>query len=181
MTDPDPAKFTVALERPLSAEQLLRSGLEAAGEREALEPPSARGMEESGAAGNAPSAAPAGDAPTYASLQTKVAKAFANAPRDPEVEFAPTLKGALFVMNNDEWLSLLKRRPGNLVDRAMTHVGDARLLADELYLAILSRPATGDEVAEVADHLARHAAAPEKAVGQLAWALLASTEFCTNH
>ena len=40
---------------------------------------------------------------------------------------------------------------------------------------------TEAERAEAAAWLAKHAADPEKAIARLAWALLASTEFCTNH
>ena len=46
---------------------------------------------------------------------------------------------------------------------------------------MLTRLPTDEERAEVADYLAGTPAAAPTALGQLAWALLASTEFCVNH
>jgi hypothetical protein len=46
---------------------------------------------------------------------------------------------------------------------------------------VLSRRPVEEETAEVAKHLAKHADRRSTALGQLAWALLASTEFCVNH
>ncbi|MCC7420617.1 MAG: DUF1549 domain-containing protein [Planctomycetaceae bacterium] len=172
VVDPDPARFSVAIERPLSAEQMLRSMLEATGERSRLEPPTP---------GDKPAAVTIEPPlPKYEDLAKRVTVAFASTPRDPEIEFAPTLKGALFVMNSEPFLSLLKKRSGNLVDRCVA-MSEAEKVADELYQSILARPPVESERAEVAAYLASHAADREKAIGQLAWALLASTEFCTNH
>jgi hypothetical protein len=60
-------------------------------------------------------------------------------------------------------------------------MADVRVIADELYLSVLTRPSTDEERAEVADYLARNAGLRSTALGHLAWALLASTEFGTNH
>ena len=54
-------------------------------------------------------------------------------------------------------------------------------IADELYLSVLSRRPTADEIAEVTDLLQRAGDKREVALKHLAWALLASTEFCVNH
>lgn len=149
-----PELFLVGLERRLTAEQLLWSILEATGEKES---------------------AKAG----IAALQAKFVKAFANPAREPEDEFAPSLKAALFVLNDDAVLALLTAKPGNLIDRLAKLPDDQ--IADELYLSVLTRPASAEEKAEVAKYLAKNAARKPIALGHLTWALLASTEFCLNH
>ena len=116
-------------------------------------------------------------------LQKKVpaarfVKAFANSEREPEEEFAPSLKAALFVCNDDLVLSWLTPESG-LVGR-LAKLEDGKV-ADELYLSVLTRRPTDDERAEVADYLKKHANRRPVALGHLAWALLASTEFCVNH
>jgi len=44
-------------------------------------------------------------------------KAFANPPQDPETEFSPSLKAALFVLNDTMMLELIAPKDGNLLDR----------------------------------------------------------------
>jgi hypothetical protein len=150
--------------------------LEATADRERLEPSVAAGP---GAKPQTPAVEPA--LPKYDDLAKKFTVAFGNAPRDPEGEFAPTLKGALFLMNSDTLLGLLKKRSANLIERCVPLASEPNKLADELYLAILTRTPDEAERTEVASYVTKHAADPEKAVVHLAWALLASTEFATNH
>lgn len=157
---PPPELFLTSLEKRLSAEQLARSALEAAGERNRLE----------SADGGKP----------YAEALARFIKAFANPPREPEDAFSPSLASALFILHDQAILDLLVARPGNLVER-LDKITDASLLAEELYLAVLSRKPTDEERAEVADYLMKHADRRTLALGQLTWALLASTEFCVNH
>jgi hypothetical protein len=151
-----PALFLTALEKRLSAEQVLGSMLEAAGERERV---GEAGLEK---------------------LRPLFVKAFGNPAKETEDEINPSLKGTLFVLNDPTVLGWLNPRPGNLIDR-LNQLPDAGRVAEELYLAVLSRPPSDEERAEVADYLARHAAGRTKALGQLAWALLASAEFSVNH
>ena len=99
---------------------------------------------------------------------------------EPEGEFAPSLRAALFLMNDAELLKLLEPQPGNLLTRLQS-LDTPERIADELYLSVLSRRPTADEVADVADQLQRASAKKDFALKQLAWALLASTEFCVNH
>jgi hypothetical protein len=55
-------------------------------------------------------------------------------------------------------------------------------VAEELYLAVLTRRPDREEAEAVAKVLAGKAGpARTKALGRLAWALLASTEFNVNH
>jgi hypothetical protein len=154
--------FLVANEKPLSAEQLLRSMLLATGDLARVSP-------------NA-----AGETPEFDKLRERFVKAFANPPREPETEFAPSVKAALFVLNDSQVLSWLKPQPGNLVVRlaAMT---DPVPLAEELYLSVLTRLPTAEEQADVAAILEKHSADRPRAIGQLVWGLLTSTEFAVNH
>jgi hypothetical protein len=157
---PPPERFLTALEKRLSAEQLTRSTLEAVGQRERLET----------ADGGKP----------YIELQARFIKALANPPREAEETFSPSLASALFLLHDTAVLDLLTSRPGNLIDR-LDRTTDAKLVADELYLAVLSRMPTDEERSEVAGYLTKHADRRVEALSQLTWALLASTEFCLNH
>ncbi|HXG08232.1 MAG TPA: DUF1553 domain-containing protein [Gemmataceae bacterium] len=152
-----PESFLVANEKRLSAEQLLASMLEATGMRERV----------------------LGNKGTAEAARAKFVKAFANPEREPEEEFNPSLKAALFVLNDDLVLSWLTPQPGNLIDR-LSKLEDSQV-AEELYLSVLTRRPTVEEQAEVADYLHKNASRRAVALGHLAWALLASTEFCVNH
>ena len=55
------------------------------------------------------------------------------------------------------------------------------MVAEELYLSVLSRLPSADERQEVADYLARRNAERVPALQDLAWALLTSAEFRFNH
>lgn len=158
------ASYAVAHEKALSAEQLLRSVLQATGEQ------SAPATDKQRAAADK----------RFAALEKDFVSAFGNTPRDPEVGFNPSVKSALFVSNSPKVLALLKPQPGNLVDR-LTRLKTAEAIAEELYLAVLARKPEPEEVATVAEHLQSHGQSNPKAIGQLVWALLASTEFCLNH
>jgi hypothetical protein len=150
-----PETFLVALEKRLSAEQLLSSMLEATGERASATKP-----------GNT-------------ALEAKFVRAFANPAREAEDDFAPSLKAALFVLNDDAVLTLLQPKSGNLVDRLGKLADDK--VADELYLSVLTRPPSAEEKAEVQKYLTKHASRKPTALTNLAWALLASSEFAANH
>lgn len=150
--------YRTAIERPLSAEQLLNSVAQATGEagREREKPEQ------------------------WEKLRERFAKAFANPPKEPETEFAPSVKAALFLMNDAVVLGWLQPRDGNLVER-LSAIPAPERVADELYLALLSRTPESEEVAEVVETLAKHADQRPAAIGRLAWALLSSTEFGINH
>jgi hypothetical protein len=148
---PHPRYFAVALEKRLSADQLL-----------------------------AATAAATGTDPKVAdALRPKFVKAFANQPREPEDEVTPSLKAALFVLHDDAVLGLLKPKPGNLPDR-LAKLSDGKA-AEELYLAVLSRKPTPDEVTAIGALFGKHPDARAEALGRAAWALLASMEFGVNH
>ncbi|GDY20485.1 hypothetical protein LBMAG56_18300 [Verrucomicrobiota bacterium] len=105
---------------------------------------------------------------------------FGNPPGEPEVEFAPSMGHSLFLMNERLVLGWLKAEEGNLVGR-LAKLAKPEEIADELYLSVLARPSDKSEVAEVGDYLAKNTSRREQALGELAWALLASAEFRLNH
>ena len=76
-------------------------------------------------------------------------------------------------------LALVKPAAGNLVDR-LAKLPDEKV-AEELYLAILTRKPSAEEAATVLKLLKKDAAKKPEAIGKLAWALLACMEFGVNH
>ncbi len=154
---PAPESFLTAQEKRLSAEQLLWSMLEAVAERERVQK----------------------DSKEADALLQKFVKAFGNPRRDPEDDFNPSLKAALFLQNDDTVIGWLAPKPGNLIHRLWQLADDK--VAEELYLTVLTRRPSDDERAEVAKYLNKHQARRDTALGHLAWALLASTEFGVNH
>lgn len=112
-------------------------------------------------------------------VQTKIQKAFANAPREPEDDISPSLKGALFVLNDPAVLAWFEPTAGNLVDR-LSKLDDDRSV-EEMYLAILARRPSTDEVTQGKQYLQRRSDQRVKALGRFAWSLLASSEFSVNH
>lgn len=177
-----PESFAVAQEKPLSAEQLTWSVLQATGNLaaiaggEAAKLPGLTGAGQTEAKGEAK----VDPLPKLNVLQQKFEKAFANPAMEPEVEFKPSVKAALFLSNDDSVITLLEPRPGNLTARLMA-APDAAAVAEEAYLSVLGRRPTPEEQAMVAEYLAQRADDRLQAVKNLAWALLASTEFCLNH
>lgn len=156
-------RYRVAIEKPLWAEQLLWSTLVAAGTGKAgVDPRKTEGV---------------------ADLRKKFLTAFANPAKEPEIDFAPSVKAALFVMNDSTILGRLEPGNGNLVARLLT-IKDDKQLADEVYLAVLGREPSADERKDIAEFV-KKAGDDEKqkakTLGLLAWALLSSTEFCLNH
>lgn len=163
---PPPELFAVAIERRLSAEQLLRSILIAMG-------------------APAETTDPAKLSAAYDALRPKALKAFANPAKEPEDGYNATVQAALTLLNDEAFLKLFEPRAANLTER-LSKIADANQLAEELYLTVLIRRPTDDERAEVAAFLGRGTGtSPEMqradAVRQLVWGLVASMEFSVNH
>lgn len=164
-------------EKRLSAEQLLSSMLTACG------PTALSTSAEPQTAATATSSAAVPTLVSESSEQKAVReafiKAFGNVPQEAELEFAPSLKSALFVMNDPLVLRLLLPVDGNLADR-LAKQDSPDGLAEELYLSVLSRFPDEAEKELVRGYLQRQPDRPT-AVSNLIWSLLASTEFCLNH
>jgi hypothetical protein len=96
-------------------------------------------------------------------------------------EATSTVDQALFLTNGEPVKSWLNPAPGWLIGR-LDAVPDPSLIAEEIYLSVLSRRPTTDERAEVSSYLtSRPAQERVSALRELAWSLLASTEFRFNH
>jgi hypothetical protein len=189
-----PASYAVACEKRMSAEQLLWSTLIATGELDRLREviPSQSELADSAAPTEAPQPQAEPSLPKteleqlvsqhehLSQLRELFLDAFASPPREPEIDFEPTVKAALFLMHDKRVLELLQPKPGNLIDR-LTKMDDNGQTAEQLFLAVFSRQPSADERADVEAYLAENKDGRAKAIGHLAWAMLASTEFCVNH
>ncbi|MEC8929090.1 MAG: DUF1549 domain-containing protein [Verrucomicrobiota bacterium] len=156
-----PNMFTAALERPLAAEVLLRNVLQATGEAGRL----AKLKDD--------------DEHSLKSFEELFQATFANAPREPELVVNATLKAALFLRNNETLLWLVQRRDGNLVDQ-LAKLKSSEEIADVVFLNVLSRPPLKEEWSMV-DAFLENQTDRDRALGDLVWALLSSTEFFVNH
>jgi hypothetical protein len=154
------ASYRVALEKQLSSEQMLASLRQALGDGQPLQIDPAD--------------------KTWTEWQAKFDKALANPPREPEVEHNPTVKAALFLMNDATVLGWIKPEGENLAAQLLK-LETPEAVADELYVAVLSRPPTEEEKQAVAEYLAPRSERREQAVTNLVWSVVASNEFCSNH
>jgi hypothetical protein len=104
---------------------------------------------------------------------------FACGAGQPQAEFFATADQALFMENSDTiraWTA-----PGvTLIQRLMKKTETAAM-AEELYVGVLNRLPTAGETTEVAAWLALRDGPTPTALSELAWAILASVEFRFNH
>lgn len=161
--EPQSDRYVVSIEKPLSTEQMLWSILQATEELPRFRP-----------------TVDSKSTPELDDLKKRFIAAFANPPREPEGDFAPSVKSALFLSNDRRVLGFLTPRDGNLVHR-IAGEPDSMKVAEEIYIAILSRRPTADEVESIKSFLSSRGSDREKAVGHIIWALISSTEFCVNH
>ena len=105
---------------------------------------------------------------------------FGNPPGQAEIDFQPSMGQALFLMNEQLVLDWLKPAAGGLVGR-LEKVTDNKVIAQELFLAILSRFPDEEETGDLLQHLEKHVARRSDAISEYAWALLTSAEFKLNH
>jgi hypothetical protein len=101
---------------------------------------------------------------------------YGGSPGEPEQDFHATVQQALFVSNAGTlqgWLKTLGQR--------VQGIKDANAVADELYLATLSREPAEEERREFIEFLQKNGQNRQAAIEELAWALVASTEFRFNH
>ncbi len=98
----------------------------------------------------------------------------------PGQDYQATVNQALFFGNGSVLETWLKAAPGNLIARLQEKT-EPSAVADELYSAIMSRPATTEEQTAVSEFLKDRTADRAVALAELTWALLASGEFRFNH
>ncbi len=166
-----PERFAVALIKPLSPEQLAWSMMQATGVTDSA-------------------CAALADKCTEQTLHDRLAgnvnefvATFAGAPGEPDVRFQASLDQALFLSNGGLVRGWLVPGTGNLADRLVKLFNAEQFdaVADELYFSVLTRRATPDECAEIAEYLKPRAADRAVAIQELIWALLTSSEFRFNH
>lgn len=120
-------------------------------------------------------------APLEREVQSLVS-VFAGLPGTPDGEFQPVVDQALYLLNSPAMLPLLQKPPSTLLER-LIQLPDADSMAEELYLSILSRRPSAEEVDQVRSMVAP-AGTPEarrEPVTALMWGLLLSSEFRLNH
>jgi hypothetical protein len=144
-------RYVVALERPLVAEQVAHSLWLATGQTEKL----------------------------TGEMQKKFLSAFANPPREPEGEFAPSVKAVLFLSHDIELLRWLEPCDGNLSATLLAEQ-DAPRTIDRAFRAVLSRPPANDELV-AAQQMLNEFDDGARGIRQLIWALSNTTEFAVNH
>ena len=116
-------------------------------------------------------------------LQKHVAsfvRLFGAAAGQPQDATEPTVHQALFLSNGGQIQNWLAPANGSLAGR-LAGLSDASAIAEELYLSLYTRRPTDEERTEVARYLADRGKERVPALQELAWALLASTEFRFNH
>lgn len=176
---PRPARrvdYRAALLRPLVPEQLARSLAEALGQRAALDAATTTGAAltyKDYANGRTP-------LPTqWRDVFTVVAGAFGQPAGTPEVDFAPSVEQSVFLAHDRLVRDWLTARPGSLLERLLRSAdSDA---ADELYLALLSRPASAAERDELVGLLKDAGEKRLETLQDICLALITSTEFRMNH
>ena len=116
--------YAAAWERPLSAEQLLDSMLVATGQSELLssspDDDSSKDMQEK-----------------YNKHLEQFREAFANIPRDPEVDYRPSVKASLFLMNDPSTLNWFDPKQNRHIQKLSAFSDED--LCRQLYLSVLSR------------------------------------------
>jgi hypothetical protein len=120
---------------------------------------------------------------TRANLQRVVDRfvnLFGAAGGQPQDDFFATVDQALYFRNGGDLRSWLTPAGGNLTDR-LRQLEDPAAIAEELYLAILTRQPDAREAAEVREYLGQEGLDKTDAVQHMAWALLTSAEFRFQH
>jgi hypothetical protein len=176
--EPPRTSYAVSLEKRISAEQLFWSVGIACGEFEAVQLEIQSTVDAT--AGPRTAEQLVKESETLAALQKQLASTFGNPPKEPEVDFTPTVAGALFLMHSDDVRRLLNPRPGNLVHRLSGLESDEEVI-NELFLCVLSRNPSLAEKADVLKYLQSSDVRRIDCLANLTWAVLTSTEFMVNH
>ncbi len=98
----------------------------------------------------------------------------------PQDDFFATADQALFAANGGSINAWVAPAGNNVTDRIINEK-DERAAAEELYLGVLTRLPTEEEIAGVARYLAKRGEDKKTAAQELVWALLNSAEFRFNH
>ncbi|MFQ5731359.1 MAG: DUF1549 domain-containing protein [Planctomycetaceae bacterium] len=118
-----------------------------------------------------------------ATYETRFVALFGGQPGEPPEDFESSVDQVLFLSNDKTIVSLIKRRNGNLADRLLKLPADkSDKIAEELFLNVLSRKPTKQDVKDVTEYL-KNQTGPQRttAVQDLIWAVMTSSEFRFNH
>lgn len=115
-----------------------------------------------------------------AGLVAKFLPLFAASSGQPQHEFFATVDQALFFSNGSEVSGWLRPSGDNLTAR-LKKLAEPQQIAEELYLSILARRPTAEETKDVASYLGGRKDEKDKALTEMAWALLTSAEFRFQH
>jgi len=163
----DHERYWIANVKPLAPEALAMAVLEATGQTEVARRALSKNLNESALHGR------------LAPQMQEFVRVFAGRPGEPEEDFQATLEQTLFLKNGALVRGLLAPAPADLIDR-INALTDVNALCDEVFLSILTRRPTDEERKDVAEAL-KGATNRPVALGEIAWALLASAEFRFNH
>jgi hypothetical protein len=162
-----PSKFAVASLKPLSPEQLAYAMMQATGYTDAERLALGKNLNDA--------TLQARLAPNFAPFRSM----FGNRPGDPDDGFVATLDQTLFLKHGAAIRGMIAVRTGNLLDR-ISKLSDPAAIADELFLSILTRPATNEERQDITESL-RGTTNRQSALSEVIWAMLVSSEFRFNH
>jgi hypothetical protein len=180
----------IARLRPLTGEQFARSVLQAGGTMARLEQAAREAVEKDKSPPAELAEASEADRPLviarlaeprqFAQLRgdfTTIVNLYGTLPGD---DFQATVNQSLFLGNGSQVDKWLGAGPRTLVER-LSAIDDAQLLAEDLYLSVLTRLPADEEAADVAAYLESRTEDRSAALGELVWALVSSTEFRFNH
>ena len=105
---------------------------------------------------------------------------FAAAGGQPQSDFFATADQALFVANGGTVNAWIAPAGGNITER-LAQTSDLKQGAQDLYLSVLGRLPTDQEIADVTGFLAGRDKDKPVAAQELVWALVTSAEFRFNH
>ena len=167
---PDDATFAVAILRPMMAEQLCWSLMQATGISEIYRIGQGANFTE---------------AKLYEQLygvEQTFANMFGGEAGKPSKGFEATVEQTLYLSNDVGLLRWLPPAGANLCTRLMAlPPNDFKAMADELYLSCMTRLPTAEEVQEIAAYMANRTETRSEAYQELIWALITSAEFRFNH
>ena len=180
-------QFAISTIAPLSPEQLARSMMQATGQVERhrvavtaeLEKKTPLSDEDKKNAEKVAKRATEIENGTRAKVAANTAefvKKFGGAPGQPQNQFFATVDQALFLANGGMVQSWLAPGGENLVSR-LVKSEDLQVIAEELYLSILTRRPSAEEVADIQQFLTERKDEKTLGVQEIAWALLTSAEF----
>ena len=97
----------------------------------------------------------------------------------PERRNESNMQQALHMLAGDTYIEKLSKEGGRMDRLLKSGASDAKII-EELYLAALSRLPSDAEQRELQQRISTSASRPE-AIRSIAWALISSREFVTNH